>query len=440
VWLTTPDRKALLARRPDVTLTTRAAQGLVVSVDDNRRYQAFRGVGASVTGSSAQLTARLPDASRQRLFTRLFSRGDGIGLSVLRQPLAANDFSVGNHSYDDPPPGGTDEGLGRFSLGGDASLVLPLVRHAREVNESLYVVGTPWSAPAWMKTSGSHIGGTLQPNEYGAYARYLVRTLQAYRAAGVDVGGLTLQNEPSYTPPGYAGMTMSVDQQRALLGRYLAPELAAAGLHPEIYALDDNFDRAGDADALLSDPATRAHLAGVAFHCYRGDVGALKAIRERHPDAGVAISECSGGSWSPHFAGSLQWDVHNLLIQGIRNGASWVVKWNLALDPSGGPANGGCRDCRGVVTIDPSRRTVAYNEDFYALGHVGRFVRPGAQVVASTTYGPGSIETVAFRNPDGGHVLLALNSGHRSRDLSVAWQRRSFGCSLPPGAVATFTW
>jgi glucosylceramidase len=93
-----------------------------------------------------------------------------------------------------------------------------------------------------------------------------------------------------------------------------------------------------------------------------------------------------------------------------------------------------------MVTIDPSRGSVDVNEEFYALGHVSRFVRPGATVVASTTYGGDSVETVAFRNPDGGHALLALNSSRDQKEIDVAGSGSWFGYRLPPGAVATFTW
>lgn len=440
VWLTTADQRALLSSEPSVGPAGVQAGGLRVFVDESRHYQQLIGFGASVTGASARLLGSLSAPARDRLMTQLFGQATGIGLSVLRQPLGPNDFSADNRSYDDLPPGRIDPTLRGFSLGREASLVLPLLRQARSLNGSLYVVASPWSAPAWMKTGGAMGGGTLHRAAYGPYADYLVHALQEYAAAGVPVNGLTLQNEPSFAPGRYAGMTLDVRQQRALLDDYLTPALATAGLHPDVYALDDDFDRAADALALLADPRTRAHVAGVAFHCYRGDVSSLLTLRERFPDLRLAISECTGGQWDSDFARALRWDVHNLLIQGLRDGASWIVKWNLALDPSGGPRNGGCSNCRGMVTIDPSKGSIAYNEEYYAIGHVSRFVRPGATVVGSTTYGADSVETVAFLNPDGGHVLLAMNSSPDAKAIDVSGSGSGFGYQLPSGAVATFTW
>jgi glucosylceramidase len=439
-WLTTADGRTTLSRRPDVSFSTEPVHGPDVLIDDARRYQHFYGTGASITGASATLLDQLRGPGRKRVMSDLFSPQHGIGLSVLRQPLGANDFSRGSYSYDDTRSAKIDPGLAKFSLGSDAAHVLPLVREAISLNPSLAVVASPWTAPGWMKTSGSLVGGTLAPEHAEDYARYLVRTLQAYAAAGVPVHALTVQNEPSYSPPHYAGMTLDVEQQRDLIDNHLAPALAAAGLHTQVWALDDNFDRWQDADALLSSPTTRSHVYGVAFHCYRGAVSALDELRRRHQDVPVAISECSGGDWSTGFAQELRFDAQTLLVRGIRNGASWVVKWNVALDPAGGPTNGGCQNCNGLVTIDPRTGAVQRSPAFYAWGQVGRFVTPGAQVVGSTSHGRGSIETVAFVNPDGSHVVLAFNSGGAKRTFHVTTHGRSFGTSLPPGALATYTW
>ena len=441
MWVTTADGRSALTEHPAAVMHSGSLPGAdtVVSVKSRTRYQRFWGVGASMTEASATLVGALAPPARDRLMADLFGRAGGAGLSVLRQPLGANDFSPSNRSYDPASPARPDTGLRQFSLGADAGTVLPLVRQAQQLNRSLTVVVTPWSAPGWMKTSGKLVGGTLRPDMRGVYARYLVRALQAYRAAGVDVRALTLQNEPSFSPPGYPGMTLSVAGQRQLLDDHLAPALAAAGLRPAVWGLDDNYDRAGDAAALVADPVTRAHLAGVAFHCYRGDPASMRQFHDSHPDVPVAISECTSGHWENSFSTALAWDVRNLLITGIRDGASWVTKWNVALDPSGGPTNGGCGNCRGLVTVDPRTGTVTRHAGYWALGHLGRFVTPGADVISSTSRA-GGIETVAFANPDGSHVLLATNAGSRPARFGVQADDRWFRSALPAGAVATFTW
>jgi len=76
-------------------------------------------------------------------------------------------------------------------------------------------MASPWSAPAWMKTSGSLIGGTLKPEYYDAFARYLLRYVDAYAQAGVPIFALTLQNEPGFTPTDYPGMRLEAAHARS---------------------------------------------------------------------------------------------------------------------------------------------------------------------------------------------------------------------------------
>jgi glucosylceramidase len=393
-----------------------------------------------MTGASRVLLDTLPADERSRVMSDIFDPRRGIGLSVLRQPLGSNDFSTGEYSYDDVAPGRSDPRLDRFDLGPDRTRVIPLLVEAARRNRSLAVVLTPWSAPAWMKTSGSLVGGTLRPEYTQTYADYLVKAAQAYLDAGVPVTGLTAQNEPSFSPPSYPGMTLDVEQQRTLLRDHLRPSLDRAGLDLHLWALDDNFDRWPDADALLSDPATAAAVYGVAFHCYRGDVSALREIRSRHPGVAVAISECSGGTWSGGFADDLRYEARTLLVAAVRNGAAWLVRWNLALDPNGGPQNGGCRDCRGLVTVDPSTGTVTPSAGYYVWGHVGRFVTPGARVIAASVRSGSGLDAVAFQNPDDSHVLVVYNDGPRVRRVTVGADERSFAVQLPAGTLATTRW
>ena len=73
---------------------------------------------------------------------------------------------------------------------------------------------------------------------------------------------------------------------------------------------------------------------------------------------------------------------------------------------------------------------MTYNAEYYALGHASKFVRRGAHRIASNTFA-GGIENVAFRNPDGGKVLVAYNAGTASATFKVRWAGQSFIYTLP---------
>lgn len=438
VWLTTPDQAHLLARRPDVAFDDDPAP-VTVTVDDSRRFQRMEGFGASFTESSAVLVHdRLPPAARDDLMRRLFATDTGIGLSLLRQPMGASDFALDNYTYDDVPGG--DPTLAGFSVARDDAAVVPLLVQARHLNPALRVIGTPWSPPAWMKSSRSMIGGTLDPAAYEPYARYFLRFVQEYAARGIPVAAVTVQNEPHYSPARYPGMLLSAAQEAEFVGRHLGPTFAAAGVDTRILAFDGNWDGTARALAVLADPAARAFISGTAFHCYAGDPARQDDVHDADPDKAIYVTECSGGGWSRDFAANLRWAVHTLIIEAVRHWAGGVLTWNMALDQGAGPTNGGCQDCRGVVTIDTVTGHVTYNVEYFVLGHASRFVVPGAVRVASTCDPKGHVENVAFRNPDGSQVLIVLNPADEPHPLRVSCSGGAFTYELPAGAVATFTW
>jgi glucosylceramidase len=456
VWLTTGDRANLLAEQPDGALGPPVAGAPTITVDRTRGYQRMEGLGASITDSSAHLLARSPH--RDAIMRELFDARRGLGLSYLRQPMGASDFVAGQpYTYDDVPAGQTDFAMRHFSIAHDRAEILPLLRQARALNPHLKVMATPWSPPAWMKTNGSLIGGRLidDPRVYRAYARYFVRFVQAYKRAGVPIDALTLQNEPqNRSPSGYPGMDLR-DDEEARLVVVVGRELRRAGLRTKLLGYDHNWalhpndvgppnDPANPeyARSLLEEPAANRYLAGTAFHCYSGDPERQSVLHDLFPSKDIYFTECSGtqsGNPATTFPDTLHWHTRFLTVGAVRNWAKTVITWNLALDPAGGPHNGGCDTCIGVVTIDPATGQATPTADYYVLGHVTRFMRPGAVRVDSTV--AGNAWNVAFRNPDGSLVIVVVNDdwGTTAQRFNVTAGNQVFSYELAAGAVATIT-
>jgi glucosylceramidase len=454
-WLTTGDQKNLLAQRddligaPDGTLPT-------LTADPAKTYQTADGFGASLTDSSAHLIARSPH--RDAIMRELFDPRHGLGLSYLRQPMGASDFVAGPHyTYDDVGAGQTDYRLARFSIAHDRAEILPLLRQARAINPRLKILATPWSPPAWMKTNGSLVGGRLtdDPRIYNTYAQYFVRFVKAYRQAGVPIDAVTLQNEPqNRTPSGYPGADLR-DSEEAQLAVAVGSAFHKAGLRTKILGYDHNWSLHPNDGGPPSDPANpeyakslldnakaRPYLAGTAFHCYSGDPERQSQLHEAYPAKDIYITECSGSrSQNPAttFPDTLHWQTRQLTVWGMRHWAKTVITWNLALDPTGGPHNGGCDSCIGVMTVDPTIGKATPTAEYYVLGHASRFVRPGAVRIDSSV--AGRIATVAFRNVDGTTTLIAVNDDWDagSQRFTVRAGARPFSYTLPAGAVATFT-
>ncbi|MFF2524740.1 ricin-type beta-trefoil lectin domain protein [Streptomyces liangshanensis] len=416
--------------------------GTNVTVDENTRYQTFTGGGASFTDTAAYLmkeSGALSQATLDATMRKLFSPTDGIGLSFNRNPIGGSDLARFGYTYDDLPAGQTDPTLSRFSIAHDLRAVLPLTKQAKQLNPAMTNVASPWTAPAWMKDNGQLNGGWLKAENYGTYADYFVKYLQAYRDQGIPIDYVTAQNEPTCCSS-YPSMSWNGSGLAFFTKSNLLPKLQAAGLPTKVLAHDWNWDTY-DAYAAetVNDPAVRNHpnFGGVAWHGYGGDIAKQTTVHNQYPTMDAFQTEHSGGTW---IANQQREDMNNI-IDYTRNWAKSVTKWSLAVDQNRGPHNGGCGTCDGLITVhngDSRHGQVDYNIEYYTMGHLTKFVKPGASRIASTA--SGTVPNVAWRNTDGSKALIAYNDGTGAQTLRVNWGGQNFSYSLPGKTSATFTW
>ncbi|WP_405017200.1 ricin-type beta-trefoil lectin domain protein [Kitasatospora sp. NBC_00070] len=448
VWLTTTDdaggRHVTRGLQPQAAVAFAAGSGAgqQITVDENVRYQQFTGGGASFTDTAAWLlnsSGALSAATRDATMRKLFSPTEGIGLSLTRNPMGSSDLARFGYTYDDRPAGQTDPNLANFSVAHDLADVLPLTRQAKQLNPALTTIASPWTAPAWMKDSGTLNGGWLKSEYYAAYAQYFTKYVQAYQAQGVPVDYLTVQNEPTCCG-GYPSMSWNGSGLAYFTKNNLLPALQTAGLTSKVLALDWNWDQyAGYGAPVVDDPAIRSHpnFGGIAWHGYGGDVATQTAVHDQYPGVDAFGTEHSGGTW---IADQQREDMRNI-IDYTRNWAKSVTKWSLAVDQNMGPHYGGCGTCTGLVTVQNGGSRagqVDYTVEYYTMGHLTKFVRPGAYRIASSANS--AVPNVAWRNPDGSKALIAYNDSGSAQSIRVNWGGQSFGYQLPAKTSATFTW
>lgn len=439
-WLTTGDKAKLMARGPDARFGRAKPAAVVIDIDPATRFQEMQGFGASITDASAYLIQqRMNPAQREGLLRELFGRNPGLGMSFTRLTIGASDFSQSHYSFNDMPRGESDPGLTRFSIAPHRAAVLPTIQRALAINPQLKVMASPWSAPGWMKTSDSLVKGSLKPEAYDAFARYLGHYVGAMEKEGVPLFALTLQNEPHFEPDDYPGMRVDPASRAAFIGGHLGPLLAREHPGTTVIDWDHNWDEPDSPATVLKDPAAAKYVSGVAWHCYAGNVAVQAQVHAQFPDKDTWFTECSGGRWSPDWAKNLMFFTKTLIIDSTRGWARGVLLWNLALDENDGPHLGGCKDCRGVVTIDSRSGEVTRNVEYYALAHASRFVLPGAQRVKSSE-AAGELSNVAFRNRDGSLALVVANGAAAAQAFSVRIAGQSFRYTLPGLSVATFAW
>jgi glucosylceramidase len=449
VWLTTTNdsggrnvTRGLQQQTPIAFTAGTSGSGQNVVVNENTKYQQFSGAGASFTDTAAYLmnsSGALTSATRTAVMQKLFDPSSGIGLSFLRNPMGASDLARYSYTYDDVAAGATDPNLNSFSISHDLVDVLPLTKQAKTLNPSLKVMGTPWTAPSWMKDNGSTSLGWLQSQYYAAYAQYFVKYVQAYAAQGVPIDYVTAQNEPTCCS-GYPSMNWNGAGLQYFLKNNLLPAFHSANLSTKVLALDWNWDTYASYGAPTVDDATIRNdslFGGIAWHGYGGDVTQQTTVHNQYPSTDAFDTEHSGGTW---VADQQREDMLNI-IDYTRNWGKSVVKWSLAVDQNMGPHNGGCGTCTGLITVhngDSRSGQVDYNIEYYDMGQLTKFVKPGAYRIDSTANS--TVPNVAWQNPDGSKALVAYNDSTSAQNLHVVWGGQSFTYSVPAHTSATFTW
>ncbi|HEX6770480.1 MAG TPA: glycoside hydrolase family 30 beta sandwich domain-containing protein [Acidobacteriaceae bacterium] len=439
LWLTKPDRSALLAEQsPKLAFSSTSPTGQIIDVDPAKTYQTMDGFGYALTGGSAMLIHHMSDAKRAALLHNLFTTdGDGIGVSYLRITVGSSDMNDHVYSYDDLPEGQTDPNMEHFSLAPDEVDVIPVVKEILAINPKIKILASPWSAPLWMKTNHEAQGGVLKPEWFAAYAKYWVKYIQGMQAHGITIDTLTIQNEPlneKNTP----SMLMLDSEQDDFIAHDLGPAFQKAGIKTKILLYDHNLDHPAYVLSILKDPDARKYIGGSAWHLYGGTVDAMTQVHNAFPDKSIYFTEQSVTQDPGTPTLNIAKPVAGIIIGVTRNWSRNVLLWNLAADPNAGPhtSNGGCTECYGALTIDGDNvtRLLAY----YVLGHASKFVPTGSVRIGSNA--PDALPNVAFTTPAGKTALIVSNPTDTSQSFAVREGGKSFTTSLDAGSVGTYVW
>lgn len=435
-WLTEGNKTVLFKRQPDIPFTGVANQQPSIDVDSTRKFQSIDGFGFCLTDGSSFLINSMAEADKNNLLKELFSTdGDGIGISYIRISIGASDLSSGVYSFDDMPPGQTDVALAHFSIAKNTADLIPVLKQILQINPAIKILGSPWSAPSWMKDNGSSKGGSLQKQYFDVYANYFVKYIQAMKTYGINIDAITPQNEP-LNPDNNPSMYMTASDEADFIKNNLGPAFRSNNIATKIICYDHNADDPQYPLAVLGDAGANEYVDGSAFHLYAGNISALSQVHDAFPDKNIYFTEqytSSDGS----FGGDLAWAIQNLIVGATKNWSRNVLEWNLASDPNLGPhTDGGCTTCLGAVTLNGNQ--VTRNQSYYIIAHASKFVRPNSFRIQSTDV-PGLVN-VAFLTPDGKKVLIVLNTGSQWQQFNIRFNDKVGSVSLNGGAVGTYNW
>lgn len=436
-WLTNNDKSSLFKKQNLVlSFSGTSNSNPTIEIDTTQSYQSIDGFGFSLTGGSATLLNSLGASYQDTTLKELFgTNGNNIGTSYLRVSIGASDLSNAQFTYDDVVAGQTDPTLQNFSIAREKTDLIPILKKIIAINPTIKILGSPWTAPIWMKTNSSYIGGSLKPEYYSTYAQYFVKYIQAMKSEGITIDAITIQNEPLH-PGNDPSMYMEAVDQADFIKNHLGPAFETANIKTKIIVYDHNCDRPDYPLTILNDTGAKKYVDGSAFHLYAGNINALSQVHLAHPDRNVYFTEQWIGG-PGNLTEDLKWHTENLIIGATRNWSRNVLEWNLASDQNYQPHTlGGCNTCMGALTI--SGNFITRNPAYYIIAHASKFVRPGSVRIQSNL--PAGLPNVAFLAPGGKKVLIVLNSGSGAKSFNIKYNNKIVSCSLNGGSVGTFVW
>ncbi|XP_063240884.1 putative glucosylceramidase 4 [Bacillus rossius redtenbacheri] len=397
-----------------------AAASAVFTVVPSTTYQEMLGFGGALSDTTAYNIYSLSEQAKETLIQTYFGKG-GAQYLFLRINMGSTDFSLKYYTYDDVVG---DITLSNFSLVDmDTKYKIPLLKHVSKVRgQNLKLFTTPWSAPLWMKSSGSWFNGTLQEKYYGIWANYFTKFLDAYKKEGVEFWGLTPQNEPNVVPSNYPVMGWLVAQINEFVGKHLGPALQKTGYGGlKMMALDDNRNHLPAwADRIFNDATAGKYYSGVAVHWYndhKTDPGLLTTTHNNHPTKFLFYTEaCNLKTVVSRDYGD--WEIGEKygtsMMQAFNNWVGGWTDWNLAVNLNGGPAtyNGVYQNYayNGAVIVNATGDEFYKQPPYYFQAHFSMFVPPGSRRIGLNQSSDGGLANVAFLTPQQEYVVVLINN------------------------------
>lgn len=413
-----------------------------VLVDAGAVFQPFLGIGGALTDASAETFAKLSKDKQRELLTAYYDTANGIGYTLARTSIQSCDFSSGSYGYVDY----NDVSLKSFSVDHDKQFRIPLIRAAiKAAGGHLKVYATPWSPPGWMKDNNSVIGGGKLKHEYAqSWANFYVKFIQTYEALGIPIWGLSVQNEPM-AKQRWESCIYTADEERDFIRDYLGPTLQKAGMGgKKLIAWDHNRDLVYQrASTILSDPAAARFVWGIGFHWYETWTGGpmqfnnVRLTHEAFPNKNLLFTEGCKEAFA--FDSLHNWSLGERygysMINDLNSGATGWTDWNILLDEHGGPNHVG-NFCFAPVHADTRTGELIYTNAFYYIGHISKFVRPGARRIAVSS-NRAALQTTAFLNRNGSIVVVVMNTTDQSMSYHLILKGQWTAAESLPHSIAT---
>ena len=443
-----------------------AEDGAQIILNPAKTFQSITGFGGAFTESSAHLLNRMSKEKRTQILEAYFAK-KGANYSLTRTHMNSCDFSLSNYSYS---PVAGDKNLEHFSIAPDKDDLIPMIKDAMAISEDGFkIFSSPWTAAPWMKDNNKWVGGKLLPEYYDTWALFFSKYVDAYKAAGIDIWGFTVENEPHGNGENWESMHYTPEEMTHFVQNYLGPKLEADGKgHLKILGYDQNREGLREwVDVMYKDEASSKYFDGTAIHWYESTYDyfpeELQYAHQKAPDKYLIQTEACvdaevpvwkddkwywkkeatdwGYDWRedekkylhPKYAPANRYARD--IIGCLNNWVDGWVDWNMVLDTKGGP-NWANNWCIAPVIVAPEKDEVYFTPLYYIMAHFSKFIRPGA-IVIDAQNSDADLMVTAAKNPDGSIAVVVFNEGMTSKSFNIKLDDFAKNISISPQAIQT---
>ncbi len=423
-------------------LKSTSEREIYIFADPSKTFQTMLGIGGALTDASAETFARIPAEKQDELIRAYYDPDKGIGYTLARTNINSCDFSSGSYTY-------VDEGdmeLTSFNIDHDRQYKIPLIKRAIDATGGkLTLFASPWSPPAFMKDNNNMLrGGKLKPEFYQSWATYYTKFIKHYEKEGINVWGISIQNEPMATQT-WESCIYFAEDERDFLKNFLGPTMVKEGLaDKKIIVWDHNRDLIVQrARAILNDPEAARYVWGIGFHWYEDWTGGEQMhgntvlVSRTYPDKNLIFTEGCNGPFNSerYYHWGLGENYGVSMINDLNNGTVGWTDWNILLDETGGP-NHVRNFCFAPVHADTRTGELIYTNSYFYIGHFSKYIRPGAKrIVCSSSRS--ILLTTGFINEDGSVSIVVMNPSERNITYNLCFGLQTVQVSILPHSIQT---
>jgi glucosylceramidase len=405
-----------------------------IEVLPNTTYQTILGFGGCFTEMAWKSIQSLTSAAARDSVIRALFDTSGCNYTFCRLPIGANDFAEGYYSLNDVDG---DYSMTNFSLSRDLTCIIPFIKAAQVYKPNLRFWASPWTPPAWMKSNKNYTTGNMNSasaQTLTAYALYLSKAVQAFKAQGITIEYITCQNEPDQCKQNYPTCCWTNTNQVNFYANYMIPRFNQDGLTTKILIGVYCCGNYSDWVTPFWNNATVAAKIGAVSHSWQTTAWGQQNWTE-HPSTPFFETEADWGQNGAHDwnEGVNQW---NSRINFLTTGKAAVFQaWNMILDQRYATYWGFKQS--GPININTSTRVVTYEPHYWADKHISHFVMAGAKAINSTTSGTNPGSKAAFINPNGDIIVCAANTGASAYQATIKAGNVMYKATFPANSFNT---